>query len=156
MRKRTLVATALASFLAGIAFVIACGDSGSSPDARPDSLVRIPDAQAQITPMQVYRVEDRTSIDAGNNPDTGTYSVADCRDGDILLSGGCWVYSKNSTSRGEIYQYLHPLVAFGPPPKPPMGPADTNPNAYYCYYENRDVPKTDMVVVATAICYDVP
>ena len=135
-------------FVAGIAFVLACGDSTSLPDAGRD-------AMAQIPANSVYHIESRTSAPSGSADDVARLSIAQCNPGDVLLGGGCWIYAPNSQIADQAYDFKYPLVASGPIPKPPMGEAVTNKNQYACFYKNPFNEAPDMIVVATAICYDV-
>jgi hypothetical protein len=142
------MAVGLSGFFAGIAFLLACGEMDARLDAGSD-------AMADISPARVYHVENRITSGAGVADDLGRLSIAECNAGDVLLGGGCWIYRPDSGVFTQVYDFKHALVASGPVPAPPMGQPSNNRNEYSCLYSNRFNEAPDMIVVATAICYDV-
>ena len=76
----------------------------------------------------------------------------------MITGGGCMVYAPSDQLSTDLYAKEHPLVSNGPIAKPPNGSgtdfARDIDDIYQCAYDNR-VNHQDIIVVATAICFDV-
>lgn len=79
---RRLILPSLASFLAGIAFVLSCSDD--APGAADAAACDCPAAEPPL-PARVTVVENTTTIPAGGRSSQG----AQCPAGSIILTGGC-------------------------------------------------------------------
>jgi hypothetical protein len=65
------------------------------------------------------------------------------------------VYSPAASSPFEVHGNRHKLIAAGPVPQAPMGGQDNN-QVYSCVYDNEiNDREQDIIIVATAICFDV-
>jgi hypothetical protein len=159
MRRLKSFGVVLGSFVAGVAFVIACGDDGGPVDAgRVDAANALcTDCEPKITADRVYQVEDRrTDTTALDQNASGRRSYAQCREGDVVLGGGCWVYTTVGNTTTSIGGGKRVPAAFGPLVKPPMG-NDVEPASkqrYECLYPEV-AGEPEIIVVATAICLDI-
>ena len=154
MKLRYLALVALTSFVSGVAFVVACGNGTSVIDAgHADALGDVCSAcEKPITASRIMYVRDQTSRTFSlNGPELVVESLAVCPGSTVLIGGGCWVYSPTSDETVDLYRGRHLPLASGPPPRPPMGTQEPDPNIYHCMYEDQENDR-DVVVVATAIC----
>src|SRR5690554_4350036 len=109
----------LGGVASGIALIVACGDNLVTLDARASDAATAgcSNCEKPITRDRVYYVRSR---DAELNGER-VYVSAQCNPGDLILGGGCWIYSPNATQFDGNYAYVHPLIAQGLVPAPPMG-----------------------------------
>lgn len=156
MRSIRLFALVLAAFAAGIAFVLACGDDMTSPDAggRADA-ADCSECEPAITPGRIYHVTDTSTmvIDQAVEPNKLLWSSASCaQTGGILLGGGCWVHTvaADEPLKDNINARM-PLILSGPLPES-FDPGATSKDIYTCVYGNPEGLE-GFTVVATAICF---
>jgi hypothetical protein len=155
MRHRIFVIV-LVAFTSGIAFVVACGDSGIVVfDAGSDAAAQTcSQCERPITTDRVYYVRDKRVSISGIPSTIG--AAAQCQPGDILLGGGCWIYSPEADHPYDVFGNRHRLIAAGPFPQAPRGSLPDQNDSYACVYDNEaNDDESDLSVVATAICLDV-
>jgi hypothetical protein len=98
-------------FVAGIAFVLACGsdgkpDAGTSADAQVSTCTG---CEPRITLDRVYRA---TAFAMEKSSDVVTFVGVSCAAGDVLLSGGCYILEPGHD--GGSVTGDHFLLASGP------------------------------------------
>lgn len=150
MSKLRFAVVATGAFAAGIAFVLACGrGTGGAIDASVDA--RAADAGAcepPITRDRIYEVVAEKTVASDF-----VFATAACEEGDLLLGGGCWVFSPGETSPFELAKKTRPLLAHGPVPATDDETSGSNYDDYYhCVYQNGDGTEA-IKVVATAKCF---
>jgi hypothetical protein len=151
MSKTRTIALVVAGFVAGLAFVVACGDDVMHMiDAgRADA----GSCEPPITVERIYHVTttETAQFSAPGSGVTLLRATAQCNAGDIVISGSCYVYSEpplddyNDIARGE-----HRLIAAGV--QPAVGTLPAQNDRYRCVYEGGGFPTK---VYATATCFKV-
>jgi hypothetical protein len=146
MTKLRWLAALAGAFLAGVAFVIACGNGDPKIiDASTADAAECGQCEPSIGADRIYQV---ISSDGGNVGQVVTAS-ATCEEGDVLLGGGCYVIRQGATTPYDTLSTEVPLVVNGP--RPPLGQIDPvgRPTTYECVYAQPG----DAGVFATAICF---
>ncbi len=145
MKKLGLVAVIVSSFCAGVAFVVACGNGAMDMIDAADAPCA--ECEPPIGAGRIYMVKDTTSGTGRiGNVQSGTYSIARCDEGDILMGGGCWLHEENARNAGMMYDGQYKPLSFGPAPA--VGDNPARDNEYNCVYD-----EAGLHVVATAICF---
>jgi hypothetical protein len=132
MPNLKVIAAVLSSFLAGIAFVVACdGDDIPLIDAGKADAASC-DCEPPITADRIYhvRVEGTDSFDIEGSGERAVFVEAACNEGDIFLSGGCWALDPEAFAAGQLARGQSPVTAFGP--LPPVGGNPGTPNKFKC------------------------
>jgi hypothetical protein len=150
------IALPLAGFIAGITFVLACGESDvadAGMSVRSDAPLGLAceNCEPRIDGERLYVIRRTGNGGAGGH----VSSTATCHlVTDVAIGGGCWLYRDDARTYFSIPNG-HRLLASGPPPRPPAaeGTSDRDiSHAYGCVYENEGN-DPDLIVVATAVCF---
>jgi hypothetical protein len=147
----------LLGIVLGIGLVLACGDSGSGIDAGRDATAaNCSMCEPTLTSDRFYVVRNRETRRIGLPTGSVLTSQAECREGDVVIGGGCWIYTVDSNDHFALAHLEHPLLSSGPFPAAPVENDPDVDNVYVCNYENlEDQPVAGFIVVSTAMCFDV-
>lgn len=152
MSKTRTIALVVAGFVAGLAFVVACGDDvmhmidAGHADAGGN-------CEPPITAERVYHVTSANAypFEAPGSGVTLLESWAQCDPGDIVISGSCYIYNDPPLDDyNDLAGGFLTLVAQGV--QPPVGNLPARNDHYRCIYTSGGAPTK---VYATATCFKV-
>jgi hypothetical protein len=151
MSKTRTIALVVAGFVAGLAFVVACGDDVMQMiDAgRADA----GSCEPPITAERIYHVTEASGgfFSAPGSGVTLLETIAQCNPGDLVISGSCYVYNEPPLDDyNDLAGGFLTLVAQGV--QPAVGTLPAQNDQYRCVYTSGG---GTYKVYATATCFKV-